>query len=313
VTQRRRWLRLLIIAVSAIVLVVILLPTLLGAGMMWTLTHPGCGDDGAKPNLPYREISIPAHAGGVYRGYFIAGTKDATIIVPPPYNSGRGGMLHEAALLAADGFNVLTFESRVCAGKSSLSLGYSEVDDVGDVLAYLRQNADNITVNMDKIALHGFSSAGATSTMAAARYPEIHALLAEGGYHDMDSYVGISQATGIMDSLIVFGARTAYHIATGLDVTVLSPLDAITHIPPRPIFLVYGKVEPSLSGARQQLAAVRAMNPQTFIQLWEVPGAGHGGYLSSVGADEYKRHVLPFYNCALLDQCDDWQALWNQP
>src|SRR5258708_17224769 len=86
-------------------------------------------------------------------------------------------MMPEASLLAKDGFNILIFESRVCAGRDSISLGYNEIDDVGDALAYLKQNADKLPVNMDKIALHGFSSAGATETMSPALYPQIQSLL----------------------------------------------------------------------------------------------------------------------------------------
>jgi dienelactone hydrolase len=298
--------RLLRLALVAVITPIILLPPLSGAMGMWLLTHPPCGGDGPTPadyKLTYREINIPTRQGGFYRGYFIHGIKDATIIAPPAYNGGRGGMLHEAALLAHDGFNVLTFESRLCAGKGVHSLGYHEVEDVADVLAYLKQNNDDIKVNLSRIAMHGFSSAGATSLMAAARYPEIRAVLAEGGYHNADAQMGIETARNPGDAMILFGARLTYRIATGEDPSVLSPIDAIKHIPPRPIFLVYGSRENSLDGAKAQLAAARAADPNTMADLWIVPDAVHGSYVYTVGEEEYKRHVLPFYNCALLAQC----------
>jgi dienelactone hydrolase len=315
--DRRYWLRLLRLAVFAVLLPVIVLPVLAGAVSMWALTHPGCGDDGRSPadyQLAYREISIPARAGGTYRGFFIPGTKDATIIVPPAYNGGRGGMLHEAALLAQDGYNVLLYESRACAGKPVISLGYNEVDDVGDVLAYLKQNGDNIRVNLSKLALHGFSSAGATSLMATARFPEIAAVLAEGGYHNADAQMGIDRPHSLLDVLILFGSRIAYRVGTGIDSAALSPLDAMRHIPPRPIFLVYGSREVSLNGAKEELAAAQSANPDPAKppRLWIVPEATHGSYTYTVGVDEYKRWVLPFYACALFDQCAQWDALWTK-
>ncbi len=314
---RRYWFRVLRLAAFAVLMPVIGLPMLFGAVGMWVLTHPACGGDGPSPGeyrLPYREISIPASIGGTYRGYFIRGTRDATIIVPPAYSGGRGGMLHEAALLAQDGYNVLLFESRVCAGKGALSLGYSEVDDVGDVLAYLRQNSDDIHVNMAKLALHGFSSAGATSLMAAARFPEIAAVLAEGGYHNAEAQMGIDRPNGIMIGLISLGARIAYRLGTGIDSALLSPLDAIRHIPPRAVFLVYGSREVSLNGGEQEFAAAQAgaVNPARPPRLWIVPDATHGSYTYTVGVEEYKRWVLPFYACALLDQCAQWDALWTK-
>jgi fermentation-respiration switch protein FrsA (DUF1100 family) len=315
--DRRYWLRLLRLAAFAVLIAVIGLPMLSGAVGMWALTHPVCGGNGPSPGeyrLAYREISIPASSGGTYRGYFIPGSKEGTIIVPPAYNGGRGGMLYEAALLAQDGYNVLLFESRICAGKGVISLGYSEVDDVGDVLAYLRQNNDNIRVNMTKLALHGFSSAGATSLMAAARFPEIATVLAEGGYHNAEAQMGIDRPNSIMVGLISLGARIAYRLGTGLDSSVLSPLDAIRHIPPRPVFLVYGSREVSLNGGKEELAAAQTgeVNPARPPRLWIVPDATHGSYTYTVGIDEYKRWVLPFYACALLDQCAQWDTLWTK-
>jgi pimeloyl-ACP methyl ester carboxylesterase len=313
----RYWRHLITLVILALVIPLFVVPMFIGGGAMWTLLHPGCGDGGTTPNAyhlaTYREISIPARSGGAFRGFFVPGTKDGVIIVPPPYNSGRDWMLREAFLLADDGFSLLTFESRVCAGKGVLSLGYNEVEDVGDVLAYLKQNAETLGLNLDHMALHGFSSAGATSIMAAARYPEIRAILAEGGYDNIDEQLGIMRAGNFFESLMAFGARVTYRVATGQDVNVLVPVEAIKKIPPRPIFLVYGTQEVSLPGAREELAAARSVDPNTFIQLWEVPGANHGTYLAAVGEEEYKRWVLPYYNCALLSQCTVWDNLWKNP
>jgi hypothetical protein len=162
------------------------------------------------------------------------------------------------------------------------------------------------------VALHGFSSAGATSIMAAARFHEISAILAEGGYDNIDEQLGIVHDANFFESLMTFGSRLVYRIETGQDVSVLKPVEAIRRIPPRPIFLVYGTREISLPGAKEELAAARSVNPNTFIELWLVRGATHGTYIDAVGKAEYLRYVLPFYACALLDQCAAWRALWVQ-
>src|SRR5258708_37418921 len=107
----------------------------------------------------------------------------------------------------------------------------------------------------------------------------------------------------MVESLMLFGARIAYRIGTGQDVSVLKPVEAIRQIPPRPIFLVYGTREISLPGAKEELAAARSVNPNTFIELWLVRAATHGTYIDAVGKDQYARHVLRLYACALLDQC----------
>jgi dienelactone hydrolase len=315
--DRRYWFRLLRLALFAVILTILAAPTAIGALITWGLTHTGCvhaspGVSPASYGFQYRDIDIPAHLGGVYRGYFIPGTNGATIIVPPPVSTDRSGMLYEAEILARHGYNVLLYEARACAGKGPGSLGYLEVDDVGDVLSFLKQNSASVQVDRGRLALHGFSSAGATSIMAAARYPEIRAVVAEGGYHDAKTAMGIGTDQSIPDKLILFGAQIAYRLATGFDLTVLSPLDAISKIPPRPIFLVYGSIEISLPGAKEQLAAVRAVDPNAPADLWIVPGAWHGGYVS-VAAAEYERRVVAFYDCALLAQCGQWNTLRQQP
>ncbi len=307
--RRTYWFRLLSLALVGIVVAVFAVPMGVGASMMWQLTHPPCDVPFAdytpqQFHLEYREINIPSHLGGVYRGYFVPGSNGATIIVPPPLASSRAGMLNETSVLAQHGYSILLYDARVCSGMGVSSLGYLEVDDVGDVLAYLRQNPDHLPVDLHHLGLHGFSSAGATSLMAAARYPEIRAVLAEGGYDNADEQMGFRNSNrSFLEGLVLAGARISYRLGTGIEASALDPLNAISKIPPRPILLVYGSIESSLPGAKEELAAARAANPRSFSDLWIVPGAWHGGYLAVVSREEYARHVIPFFDCSLFDQC----------
>lgn len=305
--------RLLRLGLVAVVATVVAVPMSIGAFMMWGLTHSPCvwGDPAYTPasyHLVYREINILSRSGGAYRGYFIPGDNGATIIVPPPLSADRTGMLGEVSLLAGHGYSLVLYDSRICSGKSFTSMGYVEADDVGDVLAYLKQNNDNVHIDPGRIALHGFSSAGAASIMAAARYPEIRAVLAEGGYDDMNEQMGIRNAQTLIERLLLFGAQVTYRVVTGIDSAALSPLNAISKIPPRPIFLVYGSKEVSLDGAREELAAAKAADPSADARLWIVPGSGHGGYIGAAAAD-YERYVVAFYDCTLLSRCDLWNTV----
>lgn len=298
------WARLAMIALFVILVTSLIVPMVVGGIGMWALTHPACAA-GGKPSdfgiTNARDVEIPTRAGGTYKAYFIPGTNGATIIIPPTFSGDRGGMLPEGSILAKHGYNILLFDSRVCAGKGSISLGYNEVEDVRDVLDYLKQNPDGIKVDMNRIGLHGFSSAGATSIMAAARYPEIRALVAEGGYYDMEQYIGNGNGSqrSILENLLSFGAQLTYRFVTGQDISVLSPLDNIAKIPPRPIFLVYGTLEPSLPGARLELAAAKQALANADVELWEVPNSGHGGYLY-VARDEWEKLVVGFFDRVML-------------
>jgi pimeloyl-ACP methyl ester carboxylesterase len=221
-------------------------------------------------------------------------------------------MLNETIALAKRGNGLLLWESRACKGQA-ISLGYSEMLDIGDVLKFVK-NTPAIQAKTSKIALHGFSAGGAAATLAAARYPEVDALLTEGGYHRWDAVTGLSYGSGWLEWLIGVGGNLAYRVTTGQAATVLDPLSAIPQIVPRPIYFVYGEREASLDGARQQLAAALEKQPDTFAVLWVVPRADHSTYVADAG-DEYATRTGLFYDCALRNQgCEEfWKLAGRAP
>jgi hypothetical protein len=303
---------------------VLSIPVVVGALPMWILLHPPCANSPtpAEYGLPdYRTVSIPGPDGVTWPGYFIPGVGDgapsrtgAVIVAPGALGAGVGGTLYETHIIPLAGYNLLTVGAVVCGRGGVHSLGYVEAAQIDDVVAYLNNNPDGITVDPDKIAIHGYSSAGAAAIFAAARNPGISAVLAEGNYYNLDAYLSTSQTTNFLEALLIGSARVTYRVATGHDASVLNPLQAIGDIPPRPVFLIYGSLEAERGGARFLLeraqAAVRsAGSSQRFPQLWIVPGVGHGGYVQTGTA--YGRYVVSFYDCALFEECAAWYALWN--
>lgn len=292
-TLRQRVLFVLKPVILVIVLLLVVMPFALGLLFIWVLTTGLCGG-GASPdayNLPYEEtVFVSSELQQPVNGYFIPGDNGATIVVPPAYTSGRGNQLHEIAVLHKHGYSVLAFESRSCMGHS-VSLGYAEVSEVGDALAYLETRDD---VDMEKLGIHGFSAGGVTTIMAAARYPIFKAASAEGGYHDFAEQLrdNVQHQWPGFGFLYELGVYIGYRLKTGHDLTVLSPVSVIGQIAPRPVLLIYGSAEPSLPGARMQLAA-----GGDSAELWEVPGAWHGSYLHSA-PEEFERRVVEFYDRA---------------
>jgi dipeptidyl aminopeptidase/acylaminoacyl peptidase len=218
--------------------------------------------------------------------------------MPPPFAGGKSTRLPEAAMLAEHGYAVLVFESRRCADAGPLSLGYREVDDVAAALDYLAARPD---VDSERIGIYGFSSAGATAVMAAARYPQLHAVIAEGGYGDFaNDTIGQDRRGDFLThnfiTLYRWGTYLSYRWITRLDIRLLSPVSVIDQISPRPILLIYGSREVSLAGGRQQQAAAGEN-----AELWIVPGAGHGNYLS-VAPEAYGARVITFFDEALLEK-----------
>ena len=290
---RRRLINILIL----IALTVLMVPVVLGIITTYLLLYPSCGEHATTPadfDLPYEDLTIQARAGGAFRAYYVPGAdpaNGAAIIVPPTTAGGRGTRLHLADLYAEHGYAVITFESRRCADMGPLSLGYKETDEVGDVLDYLLTRDD---VNPDRIGITGFSSAGATSIMAAARFPEIDAVIAEGGYEDFAEGAVRLGTGGFLESVYKWSVVISYRVLNGESIDKLSPLDMIGDIYPRPILLIYGSEETTLEGARRQQAAAGEN-----AEMWIVDGAGHGRYWTVAG-DEYTQRVIAFFDEALL-------------
>jgi len=267
--RSRRVIRFLPILLIAVAFAGIAVPVGAGFVFTYTLLTPACGDSGATPadyGHAYQDVTLAARAGGRFRAFFVPGSNGAAIIIPPPYGGGRDARLEEADVLVRHGYAVLAFESRRCAGMGRLSLGYKETDEVADALAI----------------------------MAAARLPELHAVIAEGGYGDLAEGAFADSGDGLLVRLYEWSVRSSYRLLTGVELDKLSPIDVIDQIAPRPILLIYGSREISLDSARQQRA--RAGDN---ADLWVVEGAGHGNYLDLAPVD-YEQRVIGFFDAALL-------------
>ena len=295
--DRRYWLRLTAFFIVSLTIALLSLPALLGLLFMLGLLYAPCSASSLTPadyGYGWEDVTIKARAGGEFRGFFIPGTNGATIIMPPPFSSGRDGRLRQADMLLRHGYSVFTFESRRCAAMGPLSLGYNEVEEVADALDHLRSRPD---VDPERIGVYGFSSAGATAVMAAARLPDLRAVVAEGGYGNFPAEtLGPSQSSSLQSlfqDTVSWAARLTYGLVTGLDINTLSPAGVIASIEPRPVLLIYGSREVSLVGARRQEAAAGE-----HTSLWIVAEAGHGNYLD-IAPKEYEARIVKFFDQAL--------------
>ncbi len=291
----RYWRRVLVAFIALSLVAVIGTPVLAGFGLAYRLLHAPCNEDRRTPadfGHRYEDVTIAARAGGAFRAFFIPGSNGAAVIVPPPASSGRGTRLHEADVLARNGYAVLALESRRCAGMGAISLGYKETAEVADALAYLQARKD---IDPARIGVLGFSSAGATAILAAARFPGLRAVIAEGGYGDFAAgALGLGNGSANpVEAIVGWSFAAGYRVLSGVDIARLNPQAVIRTIAPRPVLLIYGSEERSLAGAHDLLAAAGAN-----AELWVVEGAHHGDYLE-VAPDAYEQHVIGFLDRAL--------------
>lgn len=286
-SRRLRWYIVILVGL------VVALPVVIGFTTTYGMLYVPCGGALTTPSVDFEWFTIDARTSGHFNGYMVLGTNGATVIFPPNFRANLGSRLKEAEVLLRHGYSIVLFESRACAGMGPTSLGYEEVNEVRDVLDYLQLRGD---VDMTRIGIHGFSSAGATAIMAAARYPELRAVLAEGGYADIGGlFRDYNRDSTFLFDIYRWSVRGTYRLLIGNSIDNLSPINVIDQIAPRPLFLIYGTEESSLAGGRRQFEAAGSN-----ATLWVLAGADHGQYIN-VAPQEYEERVVAFFDQALLN------------
>jgi fermentation-respiration switch protein FrsA (DUF1100 family) len=133
---------------------------------------------------------------------------------------------------------------------------------------------------------------GATVIMAAARRPEIGAVVADSAYAALADELEIMVRLALLRPLVRFFAEQE----AGISIHNVRPEDVIGQISPRPVFIIQGLTDttvPPESGERLYNAAGEPKS------LWVEPDVGHLEMMHKFPA-EYERRVTMFFDQALL-------------
>ncbi|MFQ6101606.1 MAG: alpha/beta hydrolase [Anaerolineae bacterium] len=245
----------------------------------------------------WRDVSFESQDGLMLSGWYVATENGATVILVHGLGSNREELLDEAALLVAEGYGVLLFDLRSSGASEGdlTTLGYLEVLDVGGALAFVLAQPES---DAERVGLLGHSMGGATAILAAARYPQVRAVVAESAYTSVEDNVSdsVEALTGLpafpfAPFVVWFGERE-----TGLDIKQVSPIEAIGILSPRPILLVHGELDAAISVENGRRLYAAAGEPK---ELYVIPNAGHGGFLQAQ-PEEYPRRVVGFFDRYLL-------------
>ncbi len=246
----------------------------------------------------YQPVNFPSSDGLTLRGWYVPPRNGAVIIFVHGFAGNRSAFLPEAALLARRGYGALLFDLRN-SGESdgdTTTLGLREVNDVeGAVDFVLAQSGGAV----NRVGLMGISMGGATAILAAARLPQVSAVVAESAYTSLPDSLGVTfkQMTGLppfpfAPLVVFFGEREA-----GLRISQVRPVAAVAAISPRPILLVHGCQDTVIPVSNAQALYAAAGEPK---ELYLVEGAGHGGFLQAEPQD-YPRRLVEFFDQSLLE------------
>ncbi len=290
----------------------VLLTLLLGAaGMAWTardnaynLVHPARSLPDERPEdvgiTDYETVTFPNGAGQQLVAWYAppgAETDGAAVIFVHGLGGNRDNLLGQAAWLVQRGYGALLLDLRN-HGESEgdlTTLGLAEVDDVAAALGFLLAQPG---VNPDRIGLVGHSMGGATVIRAAARLPEIDAVVAQSSYTSLEDNIaeGVRILTGLppfpFAPLVVwFGEREA-----GLRIQEVRPIDDVDDLTPRPLLLVHGDADVLVPVANSRALFAAAGEPK---ELFVMPGAGHSGPLEAGPDSALATRLVGFLDEAL--------------
>ena len=251
---------------------------------------------GDYPNLHAGPVSIETRSGITLAGRFFPGSSKTTIILSHGYGANQDQMIPYADFLNRAGYSVFTYDMRQrgMSGGDAVTFGALEQDDLKSVVDYVASRPD---VDSNHIGALGISLGGATTILEAAKDARIKAVVEDSAFSDVESVIATSFQNFVPIPAFPFAPVTV-KIAewrTGENVGDIRPVDVISQISPRPIFIIHGTADKDVRPPNAQRLYDAALDPK---EIWWVPGAGH---VESRGMypTEYAQRVVQFFNQTL--------------
>jgi uncharacterized protein len=212
--------------------------------------------------------------------------------------TGRRECLPLALRFLNAGYNVLCFDFRAhgLSGGRYTSVGRHETNDVIGAVHYLSERPE---VDANRIGVVGFSMGAAATIQAAARCPQIAAVVADSSYASfLDAARYSFQAVTRLPHypiapLAIAWAKWIVHV----DANRMRPVDDIGRIAPRPVLITHGALDEIVPVRHAYTLFKAAEEPK---DLWIVPGARHVE-ARDADTDAYFERVEPFLRQALAE------------
>jgi uncharacterized protein len=290
----RRWRRLALVALVAVVLAWAALPAARAVLLVGNWSHRGA-PDAARAGLPVRPVSFRAADGVALAGWFALASPSApSVVLVHGFKGAREGMLPYARFLFAAGYNVLLYDGRGCGQSAGwgIALGAREADDVIGAVRYLRGRAD---LTSHVVGALGVSLGAGDVLLAAAREPGLAAVVADSAWTDERPQIDRMGAVpvGALALPVLPYEPALVDALIGAPLAAAQPLSVIGRIAPRAVLLIHsaddGNATTPLAGERALFAA--AGEPKAE---WIAPSGGHAGAQHAHPAD-YERQVLAFF------------------
>jgi fermentation-respiration switch protein FrsA (DUF1100 family) len=244
--------------------------------------------------FPVQEVNFEGAGGVRMAGWYVPSRNEVVIILLHGYGGNRLDMRWHAEQLVAAGYGVLLYDERASgeSGGAQRSMGWLDVEDVGGALALLTAQENGRTY---RIGFLGSSMGAVIGLTAAARYPQIEAVIADGpGVVTAEDQVlpvtWVYPIFYLSDRL--YDRILSYQ--TGLPIP--SPIiKTIGKIAPRPILLIAGGIEWPIFGSEEPRLQRYAEYAGSNATVWVIPESLHCNG-PAVRPDEYARRMIGFFD-----------------
>ncbi len=289
-SKRRRFLRFLLFGVITFLVLFIIIDVSLAWIFVGGIAYPKCSTPQPMPNISFEEHWLPTADGAEIRIWYYPAKNGAAILVFGGVTGSLGESIPPVRALLHRGYGIVQVDTRACANpRRAITLGGNELYDAEAALAFLAQQEE---VDPERIGAMGFSMGGATAIRLAARHPEIQGVVRDGGFSNLGQLLTPKTDSNPLDKIFATTVRVIFQIRTGINPKVISPIDDLPAIKPRPVYFVYGEFEAEY-GLEQFEAA---SEPK---ELWIVPLAGHGrNHIINPG--RYEAYLMEFFELSLL-------------
>jgi dipeptidyl aminopeptidase/acylaminoacyl peptidase len=267
----------------------------------------------AALGLHYQTVSFPSRVDHLQiRGWLMPGllpggkqTVQRTLILVHGSQSNRSDplVLQMSAALVQHGFAVLAIDLRGNGESAGAprSLGEFEQRDILGAVDFLRNGPLTYPLlgRTRVIGGWGTSLGGATLLLAAAQEPALQAIVTDSAYADAAALVRERWEQQGLPPWLLPGALLAGQMLYGINYDQAQPVAVVAQIAPRPILLIHGTADTEVPIVNlDQLYAAAAQPPDAHVQMWKVPGIGHGQAFWKMPAT-YIQNVVAFYQSTL--------------